>query len=124
MSARTATPSYVDASAISLSALCVIHCLALPVMAAFLPVLGVIGDIEWVHKALVVLALPITGYALFQVSREDTSMAFALLAIPGLSFLLAGAFVESLHDHETLLTVAGASMLAAAHIWRWRQLNA
>lgn len=99
------------------------HCLAIPVVAAFLPVLGVVSEAEWVHRALVAIALPITAFALFRAQRTETPSAFAILAIPGLSLLLAGAFVEALHDYETLLTVMGASLLAVAHMWRWRQLS-
>lgn len=123
MTDRPATASYIDASAIGVSALCVVHCLALPVLAATLPVLGVVSEAEWVHRALVVLALPITLFALFRPHRAANPIAFAILAIPGLALLLAGAFVEALHDYETTLTVMGAVLLATAHIWRWRQLN-
>lgn len=123
MSVRTSSTSYVDASAISVSALCIAHCLALPVFAAFLPVLGVVSEAEWVHRVLVIVALPMTLYALFRAQGTHNPVAFAVLAIPGLSLLLSGAFVESLHDYETVLTVMGAVLLATAHIWRWRQLN-
>lgn len=123
MSSRTSSPAYIDASAISISALCIVHCLAIPVLAAFLPVVGVLAEAEWVHRTLVAIALPITAYALFQAQRTTNPSAFGILAIPGLSLLLAGAFIEALHDYETVLTVMGAALLAVAHIWRWRQLN-
>ena len=123
MTARTSSPAYIDASAISISALCIMHCLALPVLAASLPVLGVLTEAEWIHRGLVAIALPITAFALFRAQRTVNPAAFTILAIPGLSLLLAGAFVEALHDYETTLTVMGAVLLATAHIWRWRQLN-
>lgn len=42
------------------------------------------------------------------------------LAAAGLSLMLASAFMEALHDVETLITVTGAMMVATAHIWRWK----
>ena len=44
---------------------------------------------------------------------------FAAWAAFGGALLVAGAFVESLHDYETHLTVIGACCLAGAHLFRW-----
>lgn len=109
----------IDTSAIGLSGLCLIHCLALPAVSAFLPAVGVLAEAEWVHQLLVLLALPVTVYAIIQQRALRKRTAFVLPASVGLSLLLAAAFAESLHDYETALTVAGAVVLASAHIWRW-----
>ena len=109
----------IDASAITLSGLCLIHCLALPLMAAFLPLAGVVAEAEWVHKAFVLAALPLSGFAIARGWNRGAGAGFILLAIGGLSLLLAAAFMEALHDYETPLTVLGALALASAHVWRW-----
>lgn len=120
MAAYPARAAAIDASAITLSGLCLIHCLALPLMAAFLPVAGVLAEAEWVHKTFVAAALPISGVAILRSWNSPGGSLFAALAIAGLGLLVSAAFVESLHDYETPLTVIGAGLLASAHIWRWR----
>lgn len=121
--ATTKTARLVDVSAISLSALCLIHCLALPFLAAVLPVAASLSDAEWLHKAFVLTALPLSGWVIFQESVFRRVTWFIPLALGGLALLLAAAFAEPLHDYETPLTIAGAVLLASAHGLRWRQLQ-
>ena len=106
-----------DTSAIGLSGLCLIHCLALPFVAAAFPVLASAAEAEWLHRAFVLLAVPVSLMAMVR----GGGAVFIGLALVGLSLLITGAFVEQLHDYETPLTVAGALFLAAAHIFRWRR---
>ncbi|MDJ0922339.1 MAG: MerC domain-containing protein [Henriciella sp.] len=110
-----------DAAAITLSGLCLIHCLALPLLVGVLPLAGVLAEAEWLHRAFVVLAVPLSVYVMARCQLSSGQRAvFIMLASIGLGLLIAGAFVEALHDYETLLTVFGAAMLGGAHIWRWR----
>ncbi len=108
-----------DGPAIVLSSLCLLHCLALPVLAALVPVLGAWLDHEWLHKGMVLLAVPFTATAMFQYGNTVRPILFAVVAFLGLTLMLAAVFVESLHDWETHLTVVGAVTLASAHVWRW-----
>ena len=111
--------SLIDATAVTLSGLCVVHCLALPVVAAFLPVLGQFTEAEWIHKVLVLIAAPLSLGAAFQAQSGKKRVVFLLLAGFGLLLMVLAAFVHALHDVETPMTVIGASFLASAHIWRW-----
>lgn len=113
------TARQADVAAISLSGLCILHCLALPVIAASLPVLGVVAENELVHKVLVVLTIPISLFAWFRSTGFKGKVVFGALMLGGIGLLAAGAFVEALHDYETPLTVAGALVLAGAHAFRW-----
>ena len=110
----------IDGAAVCLSGLCIIHCLALPIFASMLPILGSVAEAEWVHKAFVLLTIPISMTAIFWSLRSDLVWLFGGLVTIGLGFLIAGAFVEALHDYETLLTVSGALIVSIAHILRWR----
>ncbi|MEO0465572.1 MAG: MerC domain-containing protein [Pseudomonadota bacterium] len=114
---RANTALSFDSAALGLSGLCLIHCLALPLMAAALPALASVAEAEWLHKAFVVAALPVSLVAM----ARGGGAVFTGLALVGLALLLAGAFAEPLHDYETALTVAGALILSAAHLWRWRR---
>ena len=113
------TDSTLDASAAGLSLICLAHCLLLPVIGAFLPLAGVLAEMEWIHKVLALSALPITAIAIVRHRTSKVGLSFIAPAVLGLSLLLAAAFVETLHDFETPLTIAGALLLSAAHIWRW-----
>lgn len=112
-----------DASAIALSSLCLLHCLALPLLAAALPLLGVWAEAEWVHVLFVIIAAPMTGFALWRAHRQQRLPAAAVTsAAVGLSLLLAGAAGWPSHDSETPMTVAGSLLLAATHAWNaWRR---
>ena len=99
--------------------MCLVHCLVLPVVAAFLPLAGALAEMEWIHKVLALTALPITVLAIIRHRNGKVGISFALPAVLGLSLLLAAGFVERLEDFETPLTTIGAMILAAAHIWRW-----
>lgn len=111
-----------DASAVALSSLCLLHCLALPLLAAALPLFGAWAESEWVHLVFVAFALPITVFALWRAHRQHRLPAAAWLAAgSGLALLLAGALEFPSHDSETLLTVCGSLLLAATHLWNARR---
>ncbi|MEM9054234.1 MAG: MerC domain-containing protein [Pseudomonadota bacterium] len=124
MDTKTRSLSFLDLSGIGLSALCLIHCLAMPLLAAALPVLAVFSEAEWLHRAFVLLAIPVAGVAAVTLRAGRDKVGILSLMVVALTLLIAGAFVEALHDHETTLTVAGAICLAAAHIWRWARHQA
>ena len=118
--AMQATPSPItDMAGLGFSALCVIHCLALPLLAAALPILGAIAEMEVIHRGFVVFAAFAAVVGLLQAS-SNLRVVFGAIAAIGLTLLIAGAFVEAFHDIEVPLTVAGALVLSAAHIIRWR----
>lgn len=113
--------STLDGAAVGLSLMCLIHCLALPVMSAFLPLAGIWAEAEWVHQLLVLIALPITALAAAYHRKSSARFSFIAPAVIGLSLLLAAGFVEPLHEFETQLTTTGAILLASAHARRWAQ---
>ena len=118
MNAGTSS-STLDVSAIGLSSLCLIHCLALPVLTAVLPVAGVLAEAEWIHKLLVLLALPVSSVVIWTSLRAERNFVFIGCVAAGLALLVGAAFIEVLHDVETPLTVAGAGLLAGAHGYRF-----
>lgn len=112
---KSSVPHLLDGSAIGLSGLCLIHCLALPMAAAFAPLLGVWSEAEWVHLTFVLLAAPLSVGALL-LTRRRRPVAIALAAT-GLALMAAAL---SYPDAETLMTVAGGLTLACAHLVNWR----
>lgn len=121
MTPTSQTAPWIDFSAIALSSLCLIHCLALPLLAVVLPLAGLWAEAEWVHQLFVGLAVLASAGALVSDYRRGRGVGFALRVAPGLALLVLGAFVEALHDYETALTVMGAIALAYAHGRRLRR---
>jgi hypothetical protein len=113
---------FFDASAIGLSGLCLLHCLALPVAAAFLPALAFWQASEWVHVLFVMLAVPLAGIALWRSHRVSAlPKALWMLSAGGVAALAMGAIGWPSHAWETAITVAGSVLLASAHAWNWRR---
>lgn len=119
---RSASKPLLDLYAMSLSGLCLVHCLALPLMASLLPLLGQLSEWEWVHRALVLLAAPVTLWVIW-LSRIDQHLRwFRRLAMAALLLLLAAAFSERLAAWEEPLTILGATLLGGSHLLRWRRM--
>lgn len=109
----------VDLSAMTASIVCVLHCAALPLLVGLLPASLLWLDSEWAHRTFVLIAVPISGYAIARSLAVGGQATFVTTAVAGLVLLIAAAFAESLHDHETAITVAGAALLVVAHLSRW-----
>jgi hypothetical protein len=111
---------YADYAGIAASALCLVHCLAMPLLLAAFPLLGLGGEHHALHDALLVgvtvpvlLAL-VPGY----VKHRDPGAL--MLGLAGLcAFLLAVLVVGPRFGEvaETVLAVVSSVLLLGAH-WR------
>lgn len=110
-----------DAVAISLSGLCLIHCLALPILVGFLPLVGAWAEAEWVHLGFVGLAVPVSIWTLSRPPRDTLPRVAVLLAVVAFVLLISGAVGYPDEALETPLTVAGGLALATAHLINWRR---
>ncbi len=115
---KAAPSSLLDASAISLSGLCLAHCLALPLVAAFSPVVATWAEAEWVHAVAIGLAAPMSALALW---RKGQALGVILMSLAGLSLMALGVAHWPSHAAETPITVAGSLLLAGAHLLNWRR---
>ena len=106
-----------DTAATALSALCILHCLALPLVASVLPVLSVVADAQWLHWLFAGLAIVISASVPLRdvLARKAGFLAPAGL---GIAFLIAGLFADQLGADETILTVIGGLLVAFAHVRR------
>lgn len=121
---------FADLLGITLSLTCLVHCLALPLLILLAPALGTwIAMPEWVHAAILMLALPAATFAMLDGWRRHGRALPAMLAATGVGFLAAGLAAHegwlALPDREStdrLLTSLGAVALVTAHLlnWRWR----
>lgn len=106
-----------DRAATALSALCIVHCLALPLLASVMPFLAVVADAEWLHWLFAGLAIIISASVPF---RDVLARNLGFLAPAGLGIaaLIAGLFADQIGANETILTVIGGVLVAFAHIRR------
>ena len=114
------TTSTFDRAGVTLSALCVVHCILLPLTTSFLPLMGMLAENETIHKALVLLAIVPAAFAFTDFNGSQSPILIGGLGLVGVISLLTGAFVEAFHDYEATLTIIGAVILACAHIMRMR----
>ena len=108
-----------DRIAISLSAICIVHCLAVPLVVAVLPiaVLG-LGAESHFHAAMLWLVVPVSVVGLIMGLREHHR---AKIAVAGM-FGLAVIAYASIYGHgqwpfsiEMIVSVLGSVLLAGAH---------
>ena len=114
-----------DKTAISLSILCALHCLALPVLVVMLPSLTAWNlASEEAHLWLLVAVIPISVYALTMGCRKHRQFNIMFLGLIGLALLIIAAWLG--HDilgeigEKTILTI-GAAVIALSHLLNQRQ---
>ena len=113
-----------DKSAITLSIICIVHCLAVPVAVLMLPALTAywFAD-ESFHLALIYLVLPTSVLAIGLGCRRHRIYKIMFWGLFGLVTLIGAAFWG--HEYfgeggEKLLTIIGASLLVVAHCNNFR----
>ena len=143
-----------DKLSICLSLCCILHCIALPVLILIIPSISSfwIND-ENVHIFLVLLAIPISLFAMGKSLRIHNNYKCLALAVVGLLLLVAAIFMHDIgfigehgheehgheengqddHGHEehggigetleTIFTVIGGLILLSAHYLNIRLSN-
>lgn len=118
------SPQYtnrLESSALLLSALCLLHCLALPLALAALPALSAVFRLpEALHLYVLLLALPLSLTALSFGMHSHRSPFPLVVGVFGL--MLMGIALDAKNDvDEIILSSMGATILALAHISNWRR---
>ena len=121
MTSGPTTPVIWDRIGISVSGICMVHCMLMPVVLAAVPLWSMAETLHgWLHPVLFIMLVPISFMAL--VSTRGKPQAKSVQA-----FLGAGLFVIALapllgHEEggavvETALTLLGSGLLISGH-WR------
>ena len=116
---RWSPAARLDLYAVGLSTLCVLHCVALPVLVALMPVAAQAAESELVHRVLVAAAVPVSLRVIWKTRPLKSNRLFVSAALLGLGLLLLAAFMEAVSQYEEPITVVGGALLSAAHIWHW-----
>ncbi len=114
MPAPDETKTLTDHAAVALSLLCIAHCLALPLLAVSLPFAAAAADAEWLHWTFAALAVVASGSVVLTASSARVP-AFMVPAGLGAVLVVGGVFAENFGLDETIPTVIGGVLLAAAH---------
>ena len=108
-----------DKTAISLSMICLIHCLVFP---SFLVILSgyftLSYENELVHYLLLLIAIPLSFYALVNGARNHSNFMYLMMGIVGISSLIFAVTmgVELWNESgEIVFTSIGASLVAFSH---------
>lgn len=113
-----------DRVAIAISGVCLIQCLATPLLLTLLPVLG--GTVlhgEFFHRLLVFVILPTSGVAFLIGCRRHRRWRVLLPATIGLVLIVTAAVLGYGRlgvVGETAMTVMGSLFLAWAHLRNFR----
>ena len=108
-----------DLCAAGLSTLCLIHCLALPLLVSLLPLAAQASESEILHRILAAMAVPVSLRVMWKALPAGGGGLFVAAAATGLALLLVGAFVEAASAYEEPITVTGGVLLGSAHLWHW-----
>ena len=108
-----------DKASITLSLACMIHCLLMPsflVLTSGFFALSI--DNELIHKAFLIIVLPVSLYALITGYRNHKILSYFYIGTSGLWLLVfAGFFGEGVFGElaEKSLTLLGSIIVASAH---------
>lgn len=112
-----------EAVAIGLSIICLMHCLALPLIITLLPALGLwIGMDEQFHLYLIIITLPLSLTILLTDYHIHQHKLALLLGVAGLISLIAGWYSERAIT-DLMMSGGGSIFLLIAHILNWKRRN-
>ncbi len=116
--------SYTNNLSIGLSGLCIVHCLATPLLIVLLPSLTALGlENEAFHRWLLVMVIPTCLYSLSMGCKQHQNYHVLTIGIVGLMFLISALLMEDFANGELLekvLTVTGACIIAVGHYLNFR----
>lgn len=111
----------IEGAAVSASLLCLVHCLALPLLLLLLPgVIGLFAQSEMFHYFALALVVPTALAAFWLGYRRHGAFRPALLGVAGAGCLVIALLPGIGEGAELCLTVAGSLMLVTGHTMNWR----
>jgi len=111
------TTGWLDGAAVTLSALCLVHCLALPFVVAGVPFLAQYSE-GHLHAQVLIIVLPLSVLALGLGYRRHSDVRILMAGALGMLLLVIGATVA--HSQlgivaDRIFTISGSLTLATAH---------
>ena len=109
---------FTDKLAISLSTICVLHCLFMPsflILSTWFVAFSI--NNEFVHYAILFAALPVSAYALIRGYLNHDKLSYFVVGFIGLATLIAAVLSVAIIGEigEKLFTVLGSLFVIYAH---------
>jgi len=115
---------FTDKLAISISSLCIAHCLVLPALAVLLPSFSTLGiESEVFHLWMVISVIPTSIYALTLGCKKHSQSSVFILGLIGLSLLTMALVLgenQLGESAEKSITLVGALIIAFAHFKNYK----
>jgi len=109
-----------DVLGVSVSAICVVHCIVLPLFITTLPIAGIeLLENRWLELATILVSVLAGSIAIIRgyLKFHRNASVLWMLAI-GLALMMTASLT---HDHgEALLKLTGAGLIVSAHIRNYR----
>ena len=116
-----------DKFAISLSILCVLHCLLFPsFLILFSSFVSLNIDSELIHYSLLFLVVPASFFALFVGLNNHKNPLIFATGIIGILILISATVIDILilsFSSETILTIFGSFLVSFAHYKNYKLCN-
>ncbi len=113
------SPDWLDGAAVALSALCLVHCLALPLVVAGVPFLAQFSE-GHLHAQVLVVVLPLSVIALALGFRRHRDLRIIAAGALGMVLLATGATFAHTQlglTADRAFTMTGSLILAITH-WK------
>lgn len=98
------------------SMLCIIHCLAFPVLIGFFPYIEMADAVEFVFLAISILAVFVSIY-----NKSNKFSTEVFLMVTSLFALVLSVFLEEVSSVFQFISIMAASSLAVAHYLSFRK---
>ncbi len=111
-----------DRVAITLSGLCLIHCLLLPVVIVALPLLAQFNETHF-HVQMLIVVVPISLIAFALAYRRHGNKAIIAWGFAGIAIMFIGGTIAHANYGilaDSLLTMTGSIILATSHYFNNR----
>ena len=112
------TQLFTDKLAISLSAICVLHCLFMPsflILSSWFAAFSI--DNEFIHYAILIVAIPVSAFALIRGFKNHKKLSYFVNGFFGLSLLVFAVLAAGITGEigEKSLTLLGSLFVIYAH---------
>jgi drug/metabolite transporter superfamily protein YnfA len=106
---------------LGLSGLCLVHCLAMPILISLLPLLELVAEEQSFHFWMAGLIIPVGSLAFWRGFLRHANKSIVVIGLVGLALITSGIFVHSVADQwGRVLTITGGIFLIIAHFRNWR----
>ena len=112
------TQLFTDKLAISLSAVCILHCLFMPsflILSSWFAAFSI--DNEFIHYAILIVAIPVSAFALIRGFKNHKKLSYFVNGFFGLSLLVFAVLAAGITGEigEKSLTLLGSLFVIYAH---------